>query len=76
MLSKLIIENDPGQELNKLHDIFEGREIFLKELNCCHEIKLNISKLIIVLERLKPMETETIKKCLKNDSSKWETLTT
>jgi hypothetical protein len=62
--------------MNKLHDVFEGREIFLKQLNCCQEIKLNISKLIIVLERLKPMESESINICLKDDSSKWETLST
>ena len=71
-----MIENDPGQEINKLHDVFEGREIFFKQLNGCQIIKLNISKLIIVLERLKPMESVAIIKCLKEDSSKWETLTT
>ena len=35
---------------------------------------MNITKLVRVLERLAPLDSDTIKACLQEDSSKWESL--
>jgi len=37
-------------------------------------IKLSLNKLVAVLEKLIPLQSDTIITCLNEDSSKWETL--
>jgi hypothetical protein len=39
-------------------------------------IKLTLPRLLIVLERLVPLSSDTVAACLQEDSSKWELIST
>ena len=74
ILTKLPIQCDPGQEMNKLIDIFSARQLIVNELKTLTNINLSLPKLLIILEQIQPLQSETISSFMKQDPSKWEVL--
>lgn len=76
ILGKMDIITDPGSYMNELLDILSQRSIFAKLLHEVDRINLTLPRLASVLEKLSPLQQETIEACLKEDSKKWEQLAT
>jgi hypothetical protein len=68
ILSKMEILNDPGLQMNTLIGIFAYRRVFVDELLKAESINISVAKLIIILEKLKMLETDTILGCLQQPS--------
>ena len=65
ILSKLDIFEDPGSQMNSLLDIFGQRRLIVDLLLQVDQLDLNLSKLLLVLEPLRSMKSETIQTILK-----------
>jgi len=74
ILAKMDVLTDPGAMMPALLDVLAQRSLFTKCLLKTDRIKLSLPKLISVLEKLIPLQSDTIMSCLQEDSSKWETL--
>ena len=71
VLAKLEVLEDPGNKMNTLYDIFGQRRIIVDQLLKVESMSLNISQLIIALELICNMKSETIVEIFKLHSSKW-----
>ena len=63
---------DPGQQMGQLTDALALRSLLSKCLMEVDRIKLNLPTLIAVLEKLAPLQSDTIRVCLQADCTKWE----
>ena len=71
VLSKMNIVEDPGSQMNELLDIFGHRRLIVDQLLKQDTISLNISQLIITIETLKNLQSESIIEVLDMPSYKW-----
>ena len=71
VLSKMNIVEDPGSQMNELLDIFGHRRLIVDQLLKHDTISLNISQLIITIETLKNLQSESIIEVLDMPSHKW-----
>ena len=63
---------DPGPYMGQLTDALAQRCLLGRRLVEVDRIKLTLPRLIAVLEKLSPLQADTISTCLQADSSKWE----
>ena len=74
IIAKMNILTDPGSNMNQLLDALALRGIFSKLLKQAGAIKLSLPRLVALLEKLVPLQSETIRTCLQAEPDKWETL--
>jgi hypothetical protein len=72
LLAKMNILTDPGSQMQLLVDALAYRGVFFSKLKNVSKIALSLPMLITILQRLVPMKSESIEKCLSEDSSKWD----
>jgi hypothetical protein len=72
ILAKMDILTEPGQQMAQLTDALALRSLLAKCLMEVDRIKLSLPTLIAVLEKLAPLQSDTIRVCLQADSTKWE----
>ena len=72
ILAKMDILTDPGQQMAQLTDALALRSLLATCLMEADRIKLSMPTLIAVLEKLAPLQSDTIRVCLQADSTKWE----
>ena len=75
IIEKMDVLADPGPLMNKFLDSCNQRRLVVDLLLAAPSIKLAMPRLLIVLQRLAMMGTETILACLSEDSAQWEALT-
>ena len=75
ILQKMDVLADPGTLMSKFLDCCNQRRLIVELLLVAPSIKLAMPKLVIVLQRLATMGTDTIIACLSEDSAQWEALT-
>ena len=63
---------DPGPHMGQLNDALAQRSLLGRRLMEVDRIKLTLPRLVAVLEKLSPLQADTISACLQADSSKWE----
>lgn len=63
---------DPGPHMDQLTDALAQRSLLGRLLMEVDRIKLTLPRLVAVLEKLSPLQADTISACLSADSSKWE----
>jgi hypothetical protein len=64
LITKLDVLNDPGQYMGPLTDILAQRSLLMKCLLGVDHIKLTLPRLLIVLEKLVPLSSDTVTACL------------
>ena len=64
VLSRMDVLSDPGQLMNRLLDIFSQRRLMLDLLLQSPTIDLSLQKLLLILQKLAPMQSATITACL------------
>ena len=64
LLAKLEVLTDPGYHMGPLTDILAQRSLLMKCLQGVDHIKLTLPRLLIVLERLVPLSSDTVAACL------------
>ena len=74
ILSRMDVLTDPSEQIEQLVTALNQRSLFAKCLLQANKIKVSIGKLVMILETLAPLQSETITECLMEDSSKWEQL--
>ena len=75
ILQKMDVLADPGPLMSKFLDCCNQRRLIVELLLTAPSIRLAMPKLLIVLQRLATMGTDTIIACLSEDSVQWEALT-
>jgi hypothetical protein len=74
LLAKMEVLTDPGAIMSSLTDVLAQRSLFTKRLTEVDRIRLTLPRLVAILEKLSPLQAETITTCLQADSTKWEQL--
>ena len=74
ILAKMAILTDPGAHMSQLLDALAMRGLFSQLLQQAGTIKLTLPRLVALLEKLVPLESQTIRTCLQAEPDKWETL--
>ena len=74
ILARMEVLTDPGEQMEQLVIVLAQRSLLGKCLLQVDRIKMSVGKLVRVLAKLAPLESETISACLMEDSSQWEQL--
>jgi hypothetical protein len=76
ILAKMDILTDPGPYIPSFLEVLAQRSLLVHCLGSVDRIRLNLPRLVSVLEKLASLSSESITTCLEVDSTKWETLAT